>query len=53
MPNRQAKLDKRTKRLLNEKLNRLGRTSKQVKRKRAKQLLKQSNEPNIGVRHGR
>tara|TARA_E500000331_G_scaffold192573_1_gene185070 strand:- start:269 stop:397 length:129 start_codon:yes stop_codon:yes gene_type:complete len=36
MPNKQSKLNKRAKRLLNEKLNREGRTAKQIARKKRK-----------------
>ena len=53
MPNKEAKNKKRNRIKLNAQLRSLGRTANQVKRKRAKEVLKQSNEPNTGVRHGR
>ena len=40
MPNKQAKIKKRLRRLKNLELNRLGRTAKQIKRKKKKQFPK-------------
>ena len=53
MPNKEAKNRKRNKIKLNAQLRSLGRTANQVKRKRAKEALRQSKEPNTGVKHGR